>query len=118
MKSPPKTSQQRTYIVTSFIPKGKVLTYKMLAHYAHVTNPRLVGNYLHHNEDPVNIPCHRVVNSQGRCAKTYAFGGLDIQLDKLRKEGIKTIRSNIDLGKYLWQPDEIQIKKWDELFNL
>ena len=110
-------SRDRTYLIVSTIPKGMVLTYKMVAHYAHVTNPRLVGNYLHQNLDPISIPCHRVVNSQGRCAKTYAFGGLDVQLEKLKNEAIKANKSKIDLEKYLWWPDKKQIEQWEKRFN-
>lgn len=97
-------SRERTYAITSQIPKGKVLTYKTLAILAQVTNPRLVGMYLHQNH--YNIPCYRVVNSQGKVAKTYAFGGGNIQLKKLQKDGIKDKLGKIDLSVYLWTPSE------------
>ena len=98
-------SPQRTYTITSQIPKGKVLTYKTLAKLAEVSNPRLVGMYLHRNPYQ-NIPCYRVVNSQGKVAKTYAFGGGNVQLKKLQKDGIKDKKRKIDLSIYLWFPNE------------
>lgn len=48
------------------IPEGKTLTYKEVA--GLVGNPRAyraVGNVLNKNCDP-NIPCHRVIRSDGR----------------------------------------------------
>ena len=65
--------QKRVYKITSLIPLGFVLTYKKLAQLSGVKNPRVVGNILHKNTDPQNIPCHRVVHSDGSLAKNYAF---------------------------------------------
>ncbi|NMC36419.1 MGMT family protein [Candidatus Beckwithbacteria bacterium] len=109
--------RDRTYQVVSQIPKGKVLTYKMVAHWAGVTNPRLVGNYMHNNEDPVNVPCHRVVNSQGKCAQTYAFGGLKVQQEKLEAEGVVFKKDKIDLGEFLWWPSKEVQKRWEKEFG-
>lgn len=62
------------YKAVSFLPKEKVTTYKILSGLTGI-NPRLVGNILHKNPDPENIPCHRVVNGKGEVAENYAFGG-------------------------------------------
>lgn len=70
------------------VPKGKVTTYGALAKIAGV-DPRVVGFALHSNKDPKNIPCHRVIKSDGTVAKGYAFGGPHIQREMLEKEGIK-----------------------------
>lgn len=70
------------------VPKGKVTTYGALAKIAGV-DPRVVGFALHSNKDPKNIPCHRVIKSDGTVAKGYAFGGSHIQREMLEKEGIK-----------------------------
>ncbi|OGH85632.1 MAG: hypothetical protein A2493_02070 [Candidatus Magasanikbacteria bacterium RIFOXYC12_FULL_33_11] len=48
------------------IPKGQVLTYKEVAYRAGSPRAyRAVGNILNKNYDP-NIPCHRVVRSDGK----------------------------------------------------
>lgn len=48
------------------IPKGKVLTYKEVARLAGRPNTyRAVGNILSKNYDP-EIPCHRVIRSDGK----------------------------------------------------
>jgi len=50
---------------------------------------RAVGNILHRNPDPQNIPCHRVVNARGEVSQNYAFGGSHAQTEKLAQEIIK-----------------------------
>ena len=57
--------QQKVYEVVKKIPKGKVLTYKEVAVLSGSPKAsRAVGNILNKNYDP-NIPCHRVVGSDG-----------------------------------------------------
>ena len=64
---------------------------------------RLVGNALHANTDPVNVPCHRVVNREGKLAPMYVFGGVDVQKERLENEGVEVDGDRIDLEKYLWR---------------
>ena len=62
---------------------------------------RAVGNILHQNPDPAHIPCHRVVNSRGRPAAHFAFGGEAAQRRLLEQEGIVfEADGSIDLEKY------------------
>jgi O-6-methylguanine DNA methyltransferase len=90
------------YGAVSKIPKGKVATYGQIAKLTGIKNPRVVGNILHKNPDPRNIPCHRVVNFQGKTARNYAFGGREIQLEKLRKEDVVVKGERVDLSQSLW----------------
>lgn len=76
------------YSLVSQIPKGKVLTYKIIAQKLNIKNPRYIGLVLHRNKNPNKIPCHRVVKSSGQLAKGYAFGGINEQKIKLQKEGV------------------------------
>jgi methylated-DNA-protein-cysteine methyltransferase-like protein len=92
---------QKVYEIVKAIPRGKVLTYGAIAKMARVKSPRLVGKILHQNPDPKNIPCHRVVNSRGRCADNYAFGGKSVQIRKLKIEGVAFNNSKVDLKKSL-----------------
>jgi len=108
---------ERTYAVTALIPKGKVLTYKSVGTYAQVSNPRVVGNHLHTNPYPGIIPCHRVINTQGRVAKTFAFGGGEEQKTMLEKEGVVFIGDKADLTSSLWQPTELVKFYWKLLFT-
>ena len=80
---------ERIYEVVKNIPKGRVATYGQVAMMA--GNPRwarVVGYALHNNPDPSIIPCHRVVNREGRVATAFAFGGGETQRALLEKEGI------------------------------
>ena len=54
---------------------------------------------LHGNPDPEHIPCHRVVNAQGRLPRAYAFGGIEAQRCLLESEGV-VFKNNqvVDLG--------------------
>ncbi len=93
---------EKIYKVVKGIPKGKVATYGQVATLAGDSKlARTVGNALHANPDPRVIPCHRVVNSEGKVAECYAFGGGDAQRKLLEAEGI-VFKSNgkIDLKKY------------------
>ena len=92
---------EKIYRIVSFIPRGKVSTYKQVAKIAGIKNPRLVGFYLHKNTDPKTIPCHRVIKSNGTLASGYVFGGMKKQKELLEKEGIKfTLNGKVDLKKY------------------
>jgi O-6-methylguanine DNA methyltransferase len=90
------------YAILKTIPAGNVMTYGQVAERLGNRNlARTVGNILHDNPDPANIPCHRVVNAKGKVAEHYAFGGADAQRAKLEAEGIVFEQNGrIDLKKY------------------
>lgn len=78
---------QRVFAIVAKIPKGKTLTYKEVAQAA--GRPRAyrgVGNILSKNWNP-NIPCHRVVRSDGKPGG-YNRGGMTHKLKRLREEGV------------------------------
>lgn len=61
-----KPFRDRVFEVVKKIPKGKTLTYKEVAEKAgRPLAYRAVGNILHTNYNP-EIPCHRVVRSDGK----------------------------------------------------
>ena len=92
---------KRIYKAVKKIPKGKVATYAQIAEMAGDRKmARAVGNALHKNPDPENIPCFRVVNSKGECSGSFAFGGLDEQAKRLREDGVEVVNNKVDLGKY------------------
>ena len=93
---------EKIYEVVKSIPEGKVATYGQVALIA--GNPRwarVVGYALHVNPEPGIIPCHRVVNREGRVAPGFAFGGEGVQRQLLESEGIVfETDGRIDLEKY------------------
>ena len=85
------------------IPKGKVATYGMVAQLAGNKRwARVVGYALHNNPDQSKIPCHRVVNREGKVAKAFVFGGENEQIRLLESEGVEVKNGIVDLEKYLW----------------
>ena len=91
------------YNVVSQIPKGKVATYGMVASLAgNKRLARVVGYALHKNPDQTKIPCHRVVNREGKVAKAFVFGGENEQIRLLRSEGVQVVDGIVDLSEYLW----------------
>ena len=79
----------KVYGFVKNIPRGKVATYGQIAlHLGNRYFARAVGNILHKNPDPEHIPCHRVVNAQGKLSQAYAFGGIAAQRHLLESEGV------------------------------
>lgn len=67
---------KRIYEAVKKIPKGRVATYGMVAEAAGDKKmARAVGNALHNNPDPENIPCYRVVNAKGELAGHQVYYG-------------------------------------------
>ena len=96
---------ERVYTVVCAIPKGKVATYGQIALMAGSPRAsRVVGGALHRNPTPGEIPCHRVVNREGRLAPDFAFGGLEQQRRLLEAEGVEVGEDGyVDLRRYLWR---------------
>ena len=92
---------KRIYEAVKKIPKGKVATYGQVAELAGDKKmARAVGNALHKNPDPENIPCFRVVNAKGELAGEFAFGGKGEQAKLLEAEGVEVNDGRVDLLKY------------------
>ena len=91
---------QRVYNLVSKIPKGKVTTYGKISISLGLKSPRQVGRILHNNPDPKNIPCHRVVFSSGKLTESFAFGGIEVQKEKLIQEGILFVKDKVDMKNF------------------
>ena len=92
---------KRIYEAVKQIPKGHVATYGQVA--AMAGNPKMsraVGNALHKNPDPENIPCFRVVNAKGELAGAFAFGGEGNQAKLLEEDGVVVVDGKVDLDVY------------------
>lgn len=57
--------EQEVYDLCSKVPKGKVTSYKEIAHALNTKAYRAVGTALRNNPNAPNVPCHRVVASDG-----------------------------------------------------
>ncbi len=101
-KTRQKNFKEMVFAIVQKIPKGKVLTYKQVAEKAGNGNAsRAVGSILKNNADK-NIPCHRVIRSDGKVGdynglliekkvikkKESKKSGTDAKLKILRSEGV------------------------------
>lgn len=92
---------KRIYEAVKKIPKGKVATYGQIAELAGDRKmARAVGNALHRNPEPDQIPCYRVVNAKGELADEFVFGGAGVQARLLEADGIEVADGKVDLKKY------------------
>lgn len=92
---------KRIYEAVKKIPNGCVATYGQIAQMAgNKGMARAVGNALHKNPDPDNIPCYRVVNSKGELSGAFAFGGAERQEALLKADGIEVINGKVSLKEY------------------
>ena len=97
-----KTFNEKCYSLLKEVPKGKVTTYKNIAKALKTKAYRQVGKAM--NKNPYsfskkgNVPCHRVINSNG------GIGGFASGLKKkeqmLKSEGVEIKNGKIDLKKY------------------
>lgn len=102
------TFYDRVYDIVMRVPKGCVTTYGDIAFLAGSPRAsRVVGYALHVNPRPGEIPCHRVVNRDGRLAPAFAFGGTDAQRRLLEGEGVAVGDDNLvlDFERCRWQGD-------------
>ena len=76
-------------------------TYKHLAIAMGTNAPRAVGNACRKNPNAPEVPCHRVVKSDGGLGG-YAYG-LPKKIKLLNAEGVEVKdKKSIDLKKYLF----------------
>lgn len=96
-----KSPTMNIYNAVKKIPRGTVATYGQIAELAGDKKMcRAVGNALHKNPNPDEIPCYRVVNAKGELSGAFAFGGADAQQKLLEADGIEVINGKVDLDKF------------------
>ena len=85
------------------VPKGKITTYKLLGEAVGLKNSaRFIGQVMAKNPNPIKVPCHRVISSNGEL-RGYALG-LKKKKQLLTKEGIKIKNQKVSNFKdFLYQ---------------
>lgn len=97
------TFAEKVYEQLKKVPKGKVTTYKKLAESLQTKAFRAVGSALKNNPYAPEVPCHRVVKSDGRVGGFMGkMGGEEVarKIVMLRNEGVEVLGGKVDLGKY------------------
>ena len=85
--------QKKVWNELKKIPKGEVRTYKEIA--AAIGKPnstRAVANACGKNPKPIEIPCHRVIRSDGSLGGYSGKGGVSTKRKLLKREGISLNR--------------------------
>ncbi|WP_445115235.1 MGMT family protein [Acinetobacter sp. WZC-1] len=90
--------------VVALIPHGKVASYGQVARMAGLPrHARLVGRVLGQMEAGVDIPWHRVINSQGRIrVNKLNEQGENIQQIKLLEEGVVVLNGKVNMKQFVW----------------
>ncbi len=86
---------RRVHTVVKAIPKGSVLTYGQVAAAAGTPGAaRAVGSLMKANLNP-EIPCHRVVRSDGKIGEYNRAGGSQTKWKRLQDEGVDMSRLHL-----------------------
>ena len=87
--------------IVSQIPRGEVTTYGDIAALAGwPSHSRMVGRTLRYTPGAESLPCHRVVNKEGRTAPGWAR-----QRTLLEEEGVAfKANGHVDMSRFLWEP--------------
>jgi methylated-DNA-[protein]-cysteine S-methyltransferase len=101
--------QQAILRILAEVPRGKVTTYGDLAKELARRDPkwspnasRAVGTTMRNNPCGPQIPCHRVIKSDGNVGNFRGGekGAVEEKIQMLREEGITVNNNRIDLQKY------------------
>ncbi|HTY44154.1 MAG TPA: MGMT family protein [Patescibacteria group bacterium] len=96
-----KNFNEKCYEILRKVPKGRVTTYKEIARALKSKAYRAVGNAMNKNPYAPEVPCHRVINSDGNIGGFAS--GVKNKIKLLKSEGIEIINNKIDLDKYLFK---------------
>jgi len=87
--------------VVSEIPSGHVLTYGEVARLAGLPRAaRRVSQALRRAPREMELPWHRVINSQGKISIPEGSSGWKMQKDRLEKEGVVFLKGKVNLEQF------------------
>lgn len=98
--------KEQVYEIVARIPHGRATTYGAIARA--LGNPRgarEVGWALNAVPEGSALPCHRVVDRDGRLSGGWAFGHPEIMAGRLEDEGVPFLEQyRVDLSMCFWDP--------------
>lgn len=90
--------------VVQGIPSGHVLTYGEVARLAGMSRwARRVSQAMRRAPRSMELPWHRVVNSQGKISLPEDSQGYQLQKERLENEGVQFLSGRIDLQRFGYQ---------------
>ncbi len=94
--------REDVYRLLKKVPEGKVTTYKALAEALGTKAYRAVGTAMRNNKDTENIPCYKVVKSDGSVG--FYSKRKSLKIKKLEADGIRVVDGKVaDFDKRLWK---------------
>lgn len=96
-----KSFYEKCYAVLRKVPNGKITTYKEIARALNSKAYRAVGTAMNKNPYAPEVPCHRVINSDGNVGGF--FSGKNLKIKLLKSEGIEILNNKINLNKYFFK---------------
>lgn len=102
---PPLPFRDAVLATVARIPYGSLATYGQIAFMVgHPRRPRQVGMVLKGLPENTVLPWHRVVNAQGYVPSKGRWWGAQVQIARLREEGIAVDDlGNLDLATSRWE---------------
>ena len=90
--------KEKVYKLIKRVPRGKVVSYKEVGMVLNTKAYQAIGQILKSNKDPVNIPCFKVVKSNGEVSGYAGNDPKNIKkkILKLKDEGIEIRNGKID----------------------
>jgi methylated-DNA-[protein]-cysteine S-methyltransferase len=96
------TFSEKIYLKLKEVPSGSITTYKDLSHAINSKAYRAVGTAMNKNPYAPEVPCHRVVNSNGSVGGF--LHGTVAKIKILKKEDVKVKKGKIlDFEKIKWK---------------
>ena len=102
ISSEKRTLAELVYGLCQQVPKGKVTTYGEIARKLGIKSYRAIGQALRKNTYS-QVPCHRVVCSDGSLGGFRGKMDSEEKLRLLTKEKVTIINNKVDLGKCLFK---------------
>lgn len=93
--------QESCWKLLEEIPKGKVSTYREIGRALGTRAYQAIGQAMGANPRLIEVPCHRVVASDGGLSG-YALG-VEKKRELLISEGVEIHQDYVDLDRYLYQ---------------
>lgn len=92
----------KVYAIVSQIPRGKVTTYKAIAEKLGMKGYQAIGQVLKCNPFAPEVPCHRVVKSNGELGGFKGSQHNDEKRMLLEDEGVRIKNGKVDLELFAY----------------
>lgn len=104
--------QRRVWEAMRLIPRGRVTTYGAIAKYLGSDAVRAVGTAVGKNPYAPEVPCHRVVRSDGKVGNYSGGEGTPTKIAYLREEGVEVRNGKIvDFPECLYRFEDQQVTR-------